>query len=586
MGSHHLKLVRGGLYRTPLSLLEMQDPAVHRKSWDLGYHHAKRGKEAEPDNPAVGDQQGYIDGYRARQRETGEQGRGGQGGGQPAPGGRPEQDIEPTMRLPLHDVPKTVGQVTAAVAAAGGRGLLIGGAVRDKLMGKTPKDFDIEVYGLHPDKLEQVLGTLGQVDAVGKSFGVLKIVIGDEDFDVSVPRRESKTGAGHKGFIPVPDPSMTIKEAARRRDFTMNTVAMDPHTGDVFDPYNGVQDLQDRVLRATDPSAFAEDPLRILRGAQFAARFDMTVDPETMKLMQQASPELVDLPVERVGAEWRKLLMKGEKPSMGMEVMKQAGVLKALHPELDAMEDTPQDAEWHPEGNVWIHTKMVADRATELTRGMPPETQEAVRYAAVMHDISKPQDTFTDDNGRIRSPRHEENGGRVVSEIFRRQFDVSKELADKVAKLTADHLKPQVFFLQRDTLTDGAIRRLAGRLAPATIGELVLTAHADHTGRGENGPKDFPAGDWLMKKAEELQVDKEPVKPILMGRHLMDMGMKPSPMIGDVLRKVFDMQVDGKVHDLASAQAAAQQLIQAGPQREWLGREQLNLLADGPLGRA
>lgn len=470
---------------------------------------------------------------------------------------RPEQDIEPSTRLDLHDVPKSVTTVASAINAAGGWALLIGGSVRDKLMGMEPKDFDIEVYGLDPERLEQELSKLGQVDAVGKAFGVLKLVVGDEDFDVSVPRRESKSGAGHKGFIPKPDPTMTITEAARRRDFTMNTVAMDPHTGDVFDPYGGVADIKNKVLRATDPTAFVEDPLRILRGAQFAARFEMTVEPETMKLMQQAGSELKDLPVERVGGEWRKLLMKGKKPSLGMEVMKQSGALKALHPELDAMSDTPQDPEWHPEGDVWIHTKMVTDRAAEITHDMPDEMKEVVRYAALMHDIAKPGTTYTDENGRVRSPGHEEAGGKKVAEMFRQQFDVSKDLAEKVASITNEHLKPMMFYLKQDEVSEGAIRRLSRRLAPATIEELVHTAHADHTGRGPDGPQDFPAGDWLLQKAEELQVGKEPPKPILMGRHLIDLGMKPGPEMGTVLSKVFDMQIDGRVKDLEGAIDAA-----------------------------
>jgi tRNA nucleotidyltransferase (CCA-adding enzyme) len=573
------------LYRTPL-WLEMDDQSYHRKSYDLGYHHAKRGKNAEPDNPAIHDREAYLAGYNTSRKEMSSRAAN-QTSGQfvsdresTSLSNRPEQDIEPAMRLPLHDVPKTVGQLASAIGSAGGRALLIGGAVRDKLMGKTPKDFDIEVYGMHPDKLEQELGKLGRVDAVGKAFGVLKIVIGDEDFDVSVPRRDSKAGVGHKGFLPVPDPTMTISEAARRRDFTMNTVAMDPHTGDLFDPYGGVDDIKNRVLKVTDPTAFAEDPLRILRGAQFAARFGLSVDPETMKLMQDSSAELPNLPVERVGTEWRKLLMKGEKPSLGMEVMKQSGALRALHPELDAMKETPQDAEWHPEGDVWIHTKMVTDRANEITKDMDPKMKEIVRYAALMHDIAKPGNTFTDENGRIKSPGHEEAGGKLIAQIFRQQFDVSKELAEKVGKIANEHLKPTMFYRDRNKLTDGAIRRLARRLHPATIKELIHTAHSDHTGRGKNGPQDFPAGPWLLQKAVELQVDKEPPKPLLLGRHLIQLGVRPGPQMGKILKKVFDMQVDGHVHDLEGATQAAREIVgeQNLKQESLYVRSPLNLI--------
>lgn len=570
------------LYRTPLRL-EMDDQSSHRRSYDLGYHHSKRPHGYDPKNSAIGDRVAYEAGFNHGKRETAGQGNEGKSPGRfvrsSDPSGRPEQDIEPAMKLPLHDVPKTVGQVASAIAAAGGRALLIGGAVRDKLMNKTPKDFDIEVYGMDSDKLESELGKLGQVDAVGKAFGVLKIVIGDEDFDISIPRREVKTGPGHKDYDIVPDPTMTIKEAARRRDFTMNTVAMDPHTGDVFDPYGGVNDIKDKVLRATDPGVFVEDSLRILRGAQFAARFGMTVEPETMKLMQDASSELSHLPVERVGTEWRKLLMKGEKPSLGMEVLKQTGALKILHPELDAMQETPQDPEWHPEGDVWIHTKMVTDRANEVTKDMDPAMKEVVRYAALMHDIAKPGSTYTDENGRVRSPGHEEAGGKMIAKMFRQQFDVSKELAEKVGKIAEDHLKPTIFYKDRDNLTDSAIRRLARRLHPATIEELVHTAHSDHTGRGKDGPQDFPAGPWLLQRAAELQVDKEPPKPLLMGRHLIQLGVKPGPQMGQILKQVFDMQVDGHVRDLEGATQAARDIASGhGLKREWLSiRTALNL---------
>jgi len=570
MALHHFNLVEGCLYRTPL-LLETKSPTD--MSWDLGFHHANRGKPPKPNGPTVSDAEAYMAGYKHSRQKKGDD------GGQPqGRRDRPEQDIEPSLTLPVHDVPESTRTLASAIAKAGGRALVIGGAVRDKLMGKSPKDWDVEVYGLDTEKLIQVMSTLGQVDAVGKQFGVLKIVIGDEDFDVSVPRREVKTGAGHRDYEIQPDPTMTIKEAARRRDFTMNTVAMDPHTGETFDPYNGVADIKNRVLRATDPGVFVEDALRILRGAQFAARFRMTVEPRTMQLMQQASPELADLPVERVGAEWRKLLMKGEKPSLGMDVMKQTGALRVLHPELDAMEDTPQDPQWHPEGDVWIHTKMVTDRATEITQGMDPEMQEVVRYAALMHDIAKPTMTTHHDDGHIRSRGHEEGGGVLIGQMFRQQFDVSKDLVEKVAKITTDHIKPQIFFIDRHKLTDSAIRRLAGRLHPATIEELVHTAHADHTGRGEQGAHDFPAGDWLLQRAEELGVNREPVKPLLMGRHLIQMGIKPGPHMGPILRKVFDMQVDGQVSDLEGAVAAARQLAGLPPRDPGLQRESLNLV--------
>jgi tRNA nucleotidyltransferase (CCA-adding enzyme) len=464
------------------------------------------------------------------------------------------------MRIRVDDLPDSVVRVTSVInTGCGGMALLVGGAVRDKLMGKLSKDYDIEVYGLHPDLLEKELRKVYKVDAVGKSFGVLKVSIDGEDLDVSVPRRESKSGRGHKGFILVPDPSMTIEEAARRRDFTVNAILMEPRTGKIFDPYNGVEDIKNQVLRAVDPRAFVEDPLRILRGAQFAARFQLAVEPHTLLLMQQASSELVELPKERIGAEWHKLLMKSEKPSTGLEVMKQAGVLRVLHPELDVLSETPQDGEWHPEGDVWVHTKMVVDVAAAITEGLPLETKEVVMYAALFHDIGKPETTTHDDDGHIRSLKHEEVGGRIVDELLHENYDVPKDTVEKVVRLVADHLKPSTFYKHGSKAS--AVRRLSKRIAPATIEELVLVARADHGGRLTPGADTFPAGDWVLEKASEMAVVREPPKSLLLGRHLIALGVKPGPRMGEILKQVEELQLDGRVTNLDEAIAAAREII-------------------------
>ena len=231
---------------------------------------------------------------------------------------------------------------------------LVGGAVRDLVMGRDNKDLDIEVFGITPSQVEAALATFGKVNAVGRSFGVFKVVVDGQDFDVSLPRRDNKVGQGHKGFEVQVDEGMTVQEAAARRDFTMNAMAIDLVTGEFHDPFNGVEDIHNRVLRHTSEH-FAEDPLRVLRAMQFAARFNMTLAPETAALCRSLVGEAASLPVERVCGEWQKMLVKGENVAAGLRVLQESGWLATV-PELQALVGLAQHPEWHPEGCVWEHT--------------------------------------------------------------------------------------------------------------------------------------------------------------------------------------------------------------------------------------
>lgn len=440
--------------------------------------------------------------------------------------GRPEEDTPPATTLPTHDLPDEVKHVTHQINKTGARALLVGGSVRDRLMGKPSKDFDVEVYGMHPDDLEHHLSKIGKVDKVGKSFGVLKLKHGNEDFDVSIPRRDQKTGKGTKGFMSTPDPTMTIGEAGKRRDFTMNSVAMDPTTGHVYDPHGGIPDIKSRTLRATDPNAFAEDPLRILRGAQFAARHKMTVHPDTMRLMQTASPELRELPKERIHAEWKKLLTKGEEPSRGLDVLHQSGALRELHPELHALHDA----------GALERTKQSLDNVVSRTKGLQPNVREAIHHATLL------QHTDAKDPSKVSSE----------------QFGAHKDAAAKVGNLVAERKSAVDLHHKRDSATEGDVRRLAARLHPATIGELTHVLHASHP-EGES-----PAAHWLTGKAKEHDVHDGPTKPLLTGKHLAELGMKQGKEIGAIIRKVLELQLDGHVKTVDDAKAAARRLIADG----------------------
>ena len=306
--------------------------------------------------------------------------------------------------------PRSVA-IAKSVRDAGGRAVVVGGWVRDHLLGLRSKDVDIEVFGLDVERLEALLAGFGNVHTIGRAFGVLRV--GGIDVDFSLPRRDSKRGPGHRGFDVAPDPSLDFAEAARRRDLTVNSIGIDPLTGEVLDPHDGRRDLKHRVLRATEPARFPEDPLRGLRVVQLAARLEMTPDEELVALCR--SLDLSQLSGERVFDEFRKLLLRSAKPSIGFKVLEDTGQLRYF-PELDALRGVPQDPEWHPEGDVWVHTLMVLDAAASLRDadkgGVSTEDSGenlALMLGALCHDLGKPATTERA-GGRIRSYRHDVEG--------------------------------------------------------------------------------------------------------------------------------------------------------------------------------
>ena len=249
----------------------------------------------------------------------------------------------------LISLPDYVYDLLSDISNSGGRALVVGGAVRDAILGKSPKDIDFEVYGLNYDELNQILSKYGKADLVGQSFGVIKFVGKDGmDFDFSLPRLDSKAGVGHKDFNVEVRSDLTPEEAAARRDFTINAISYDPITHEIVDPYNGRQDLTNKILRHTS-DAFAEDPLRVLRGMQFASRFGFDIAPETAELAQSIREEFQHLPKERIYEEFKKLVTKGIEPGKALDFLYTTG-WSANFPEIHDLKDTPQDSEWHPEG--------------------------------------------------------------------------------------------------------------------------------------------------------------------------------------------------------------------------------------------
>ena len=237
-------------------------------------------------------------------------------------------------------------QIARLAKDAGGRAFVVGGAVRDMMGGVPPKDIDIEVFGIEPDRLQELLESRYALDLVGKSFGVIKLH--HLDIDVAIPRRESKRGLGHRAFTIEGDPGLSVRDAASRRDFTVNAVYFDPLTGEYEDPWNGREDFGTRVLRHGSEK-FCEDPLRVLRGMQFVARFDLDPAPETVEVCRRMTPE--GLAPERLFEEWSKLLVKGVKIGKGLNFLRDTGWVK-YYPELHRLIGCRQAPEWHPEGDV------------------------------------------------------------------------------------------------------------------------------------------------------------------------------------------------------------------------------------------
>lgn len=439
--------------------------------------------------------------------------------------------------------PPLIMQIAQACTQAGGRALLVGGCVRDALRHHPIQDFDLEVYGIDGPTLKGLLSQLGDVIETGRAFGVFKLK--HTHIDVALPRRDNKVGKGHRGFHVVPDPTMTFDDAARRRDLTINSMGMDPLTGEILDPFGGRDDLAQGILRATDATLFGEDPLRGLRTAQFAARFSMTPHGDLVRLCQ--SLDLSELAPERLFQEFDKLLLWGQRPSLGLAFLKDSKLLR-FFPALAALVDVPQPPQWHPEGDVWTHTLLVTDEAARLRTGHE-QLDRALMFGALCHDFGKPATTQILE-GRIRSLGHEQAGiGPAVD--FLGQLRAPKALVTQVTALVAHHLCPLMY--PETGAKDGAYRRLARTLAPSGISMELLArmARADHLGRttAEALENQCPLVDFFVDKADALGVLQAPQPPVVQGRHLLDRGLEPGPEFHLILEKCLALQDATGAHD-------------------------------------
>ncbi|GHT40694.1 multifunctional CCA protein [Planctomycetales bacterium] len=426
--------------------------------------------------------------------------------------------------------------------------LFVGGCVRDSLLGIVPKDYDIEVYGLTYRQIIKILRSHGfRTGLVGQSFGTLKV---NNEIDVSIPRTESKSGTGHKEFDIASDPNLDPKTAFARRDFTINALGIRLNNGgyELVDYYGGADDLQNKILRAPT-EAFCEDPLRVLRGMQFVARFGFGMETRTIELCRKVLPEFSTLSAERVYAEWTKWALKGQYPGKGLQLLADTGWIECF-PEIAALVGVPQNSLYHPEGDAFVHTKLVCDAAAAIAGEMQLDDTERtiLLFGALCHDFGKPSTTVFLD-GRWRSPRHAQEGEPLASRFLRR-LQAPNRIIETVPVLVREHLAHSA--IPNDQVPSrAAVRRLSVRLEPANIKLWAAVCRADALGCGDGQPR-YRVETWV-EVAEKLNVRESKPKPILQGRDLIPLGFKPGPAMGKILNDGYEQQLDGKINSLDEA---------------------------------
>ena len=422
--------------------------------------------------------------------------------------------------------------ISKRISDAGGRVFYVGGYVRDQFIGKESKDVDVEIYGIDYSVLMDILSDYGEVDTVGKSFGIIKVK--GLDIDFTMPRTRRKTGDGHKDFEVLVNPYMPYKEACRRRDFTVNSVMQDVLTGEIVDYFNGRRDIEDRIIRHVDDKTFVEDPLRVYRAVQFAGRFGFAIAPETLELCGKT--DLHFLPKERVFGEIMKLLMKSDNPSIGFEYMRELDIIKKHFPVLDKMIGCEQQPDHHPEGSVWNHTMLVVDEAAKLR--LKSKYPEALMLAALLHDTGKPA-TRAVRKGKVTFYSHYDVG-EAASIKFLKTVTDDKRLTVAVCTLVKYHMNP--IFLYNSHAKVSAVRRLANK---CDIHELLLLHEADHKRmRSSAAPCSNPVTDWFRDIIESNSLDKK-AEPLVKGRDLIELGLAPGPRFGKILKDAYEMQMDG-----------------------------------------
>ena len=420
--------------------------------------------------------------------------------------------------------------IASLVEQSGGRTFYVGGFVRDKMLGIRGNDVDIEVHGVAPDVLWNILQQVGEPLAYGSSFGIYSLK--GESVDIAMPRREHATGKGHRDFEISVDPFLGVAEAARRRDFTMNALMQDVLTGEVVDPFGGQDDLKNGVIRHIDAKTFVEDPLRVLRAAQFASRFGFSVADETVKLCRNI--DISALSRERVEDELKKALLKGGKPSVFFEVLRSMDQLNVWFPELEALIGLEQDPKFHPEGDVWIHTMEVLDRAAEYCGDV--SNPYAFMLLALTHDLGK-IDTTEVVGGRIHAYGHETLGQPRVEQFLRR-ITAETEVIDYVLNMVPLHMKPNLVAYAKSSVKS-TNHMFDEAVAPR---DLIYFAMSDKPVLSGDDPFTGDS-DFLFERYDVYC--RTMAAPYVMGQDLIDAGLEPGPHFAQLLEYAHKLRLAG-----------------------------------------
>ena len=433
-------------------------------------------------------------------------------------------------------------KIAETVTAEGGRVFYVGGLVRDRLLGRENKDVDLEVHGITPEQLNRILESFGKVIKTGLSFGVFGLK--GYEIDIAMPRKEKAVGRGHRDFEIDVDPFIGYKKAAMRRDFTINAMMEDVLTGEVLDFFGGRTDLENRLIRHVNSSTFQEDALRVLRAAQFAARFRFSIADETGALSQTMS--LKELAPERILGELYKALLKAEKPSIFFEELRKMRQLSCWFPEAEALIGVPQSPVHHPEGDAWTHTMKVLDAAASLRDRA--EYPEGFMMAALCHDFGKAVSTVITEN-KVSAIGHEKAGVEITGRFLRR-ISQENRLERYVLNMVELHMKPNIL------ACDKAGRKATSRMFDRSVcpEDLLLLAKADHLGK--DGAEDYSVTEEFLQ--ERLTYYKELMsRPFVQGRDLVQAGIKPGADFSEALNYAHKMRLAGVPKQEALAQTMA-----------------------------
>lgn len=433
-------------------------------------------------------------------------------------------------------------KIAYIVNTHGGRTFYVGGFVRDKILGIENKDLDIEVHGIEPGLFYDILCEAGELLEYGSSFGIYSIK--GENIDIALPRKEHAIGKGHRDFDVDIDPFIGTYGAARRRDFTINAIMEDVLTGEVIDHFSGLDDIERGIVRHIDDAAFIEDPLRVLRAAQFAARFEFEIADDTIEFCK--SIDISTLSRERVEEELKKALCKADKPSIFFESLRKMEQLDIWFPELEQMIGLEQDPIYHPEGDVWIHTMEVIDRAASFRS--KASNSYAFMLLALTHDLGKVITTEKVD-GRIHAYKHEILGIPTV-ETFLRRITNEKEIIDYVLNMVPLHMKPNVVSFSKPKVKS-TNRMFDEAIAPE---DLIWFAKSDKPVVA--GTVEFDGdSDFII---ERFRIFEETMsKPYVMGRDLIEAGLEPGEHFNELLEYAHKLRLAGVDKDPALKQVLA-----------------------------